>query len=378
MVGDMAAASPLLIPAGTVFSPEDITYYADQESTGLDEAIARADVLVTAPHAGAAIPEELAPFLAPEFTRRLQFDYTDCSTSPIVRRWAQIDPRIVVVENPHPRMVRDPNRDKPADLAATLHEAFARVRAAGAWNRVDLTGVDAIRPVTFSFFPLLRVPHTDGELHELVERFSVVAEQGLGVYERTRDELIGRFEQQAFALAAPGAPTAFTMLAFHDTMNRTTTRDGAISVDRAPADRLPDVVALSNRGDHRGEPADVGPVTMRPALLRRLAVAACHAFGVGPGAVAPNQPYLGSHEIIAAGRRFREAGGRADAAGVVLSAVQAEFRREFLLGDANTRILMQPGTGWVEPDPERVDAIARACKAMFDEVRPDLVAATTD
>ncbi|MGH3705601.1 MAG: N-formylglutamate amidohydrolase, partial [Agromyces sp.] len=186
----MDAASPLLIPAGTAYSARDLTHYAGKGEVGLDEAIARADVLVTAPHAGAAIPEELVPFLIPEFTRRLQFDFTDCSTSPVVRRWAEIDPRIVVVENPHPRMIRDPNREKPADLAATLREAFARVRAAGAWNRVDLSGVDAIRPVTFSFFPLLRVPETDGELQELVERFSAVAERGLGVYERTRDELI--------------------------------------------------------------------------------------------------------------------------------------------------------------------------------------------
>ncbi|MFB6611885.1 N-formylglutamate amidohydrolase [Agromyces sp. NPDC056379] len=370
----MDAASPLLIPAGTAYSARDLTHYAGKGEVGLDEAIARADVLVTAPHAGAAIPEELVPFLAPEFTRRLQFDFTDCSTSPVVRRWAEIDPRIVVVENPHPRMIRDPNREKPADLAATLREAFARVRAAGAWNRVDLSGVDAIRPVTFSFFPLLRVPQTDGELEELVERFSAVAERGLGVYERTRDELIERFTEQAFALAAPGAPTAFTMLAFHDTMNHTTTRDGAISVDRAPEDRLPGVVALSNRGDHRGEPIDGAPVTMRPELLRRLADAARHAFDVAdPAEVAPNQPYLGSYEIIAAGRRFRELDGRADAAGVVLSAVQAEFRREFLLGEANTRTLMQPGTGWIEPDRDRVDAVAQACKEMFDEVRPGLV-----
>ncbi|KRC58832.1 hypothetical protein ASE14_19105 [Agromyces sp. Root81] len=371
----MDAASPQLIPAGTVFTPQEITHYAGKSELSLDEAIARADVLVTAPHAGAAIPEELASFLAPEFTRRLQFDYTDCSTSPVVRRWAEIDPRIVVVENPHPRMVRDPNREKPADLAATLAEAFDRVRAAGAWNRVDLTGVDAIRPVTFSFFPLLRVPQSAAELHELVERFSAVAEQGLGVYERTRDALLERFQQQAFALAAPGSPTAFTMLAFHDTMNRTTTRDGAIAVERALEDRLPDVVALSNRGDHRGDPIGDSPVTMEPRLLRRLADSARRAFEVdSPDAVAPNRPYLGSYEIIAAGRRFRELGGRADAAGVVLSAVQAEFRREFLLGEANTRVLSRPGTGWIEPDADRVDALAHACKAMFDGVRTRLVA----
>lgn len=138
--------APVLIPAGTIFTPDDLTFYSDRESRTLDDAIAGADLLVSCPHSGSAIPEELAEFLAPEFTRRLQFDFTDMSTSAIVRRWAEIDPRIVYVENPHPRMIRDPNRAKPENLEASLREAFARVHEAGAGNKVDLTGVDAVRP----------------------------------------------------------------------------------------------------------------------------------------------------------------------------------------------------------------------------------------
>ena len=63
------------------------------------------------------------------------------------------DPRIVAVVNPHPRMVRDPNRPRPYDIRTQLRAAFERVAAAGPMNRVDLAGVDPIRPVTFSFFP---------------------------------------------------------------------------------------------------------------------------------------------------------------------------------------------------------------------------------
>ncbi|QAY73546.1 hypothetical protein ET445_09550 [Agromyces protaetiae] len=376
----MDAAAPLFLPSGTVFEPSDIVHFAGRGTRSLDEALARADVIVSAPHAGSAIPEELAEFIAPEFTRRLQFDYTDCSTSPIVRRWAEIDDRIVVVENPHPRMVRDPNRERPADLAATLREALARVREAGAWNRVDLSGVDAIRPVTFSFSPLLRVPDDEAGVDRLVAAFERVGAQGVDVYERTRDDLLERLVRSRLDRADASGPTdaprerAVTFLAFHDTMNRTTTREGAIDVLRDPADRLPDVVALSNRGDADGESRGAAsvddPITMRADVLRLLADDVRAGFGVEhPAAVALNQPYLGSYEIVRESARFRELASEADAAGLVLNALQAEFLREFLLGAANVEVLRRPGTGWIEPDAERVDEIAHACKRSFDRFR---------
>ncbi|MGW0045005.1 N-formylglutamate amidohydrolase [Rhodococcus sp. NPDC003348] len=367
----MALSDPLLIPAGTEFTRDDLIFYADRGNRSLDEALAEADLLVSCPHSGSLIPAELAAFLAPEFTRRLQFDFTDCSTGPIVRRWAEIDPRIVYVENPHPRMVRDPNRAKPADLYADLKEAFARVRAAGPYNRVDLTGVDAIRPVTFSFFPLLLEPDSDAGLRFLANTFAEVAARGLEVYERTRDELVDRMVDLAFAKANDtGRPVEFTTLSFHDTMNTTTTREGAVNVERAPADRLPDVVALSNRGDHDGNPRGENPVTMAPDAIRALAAAHRTGFAVDDAAaVALNQPYLGSQEIISAGGRFAELAPRAAAAGVTLGAVQAEFRREFLLGPTLTAELHEPGVGWPKADPDQVDAIARACKASWDAYR---------
>lgn len=369
----MTDATLLFLEPGRVFTPDEITFYADRENRTLDQAVASADVLVSCPHSGAAIPGELAPFLAPEFTRRLQHDYTDCATSAIVRRWAEIDPSIVYVENPHPRLVRDPNRARPDDLAATLTEALHRVKEAGPFARVDLTGVDAIRPVTFSFFPMLAVPETDAGVQELVEAFVAAGEHGVDVYQRTREELIERFA--ARTLAAVG-PRAFTTLSFHDTMNTTTTREGAVDVERHRKDRLPDVVALSNRGDHNGDLRAEDPVvTMDPSRIRLLADAFRAGFEVAKADdVALNQPYLGSQEIISAGARFDQLRPQAEAAGVTLDALQAEFLRELLLGAANTAHIQQPGTDWPEPDPVHVDRIARSCKAAFEAYRGALAA----
>lgn len=323
-----------LIPRGTVFTAEQITHYADPDLRTLEQAIDEADLLVTTPHSGAAIPEEIAEFLSPALTKRLQYDFSDVATASVVQRWAQIDPRIVAVINPHPRLIRDPNRPKPRDVRGDLAAAIQRVREAGAWQRVDLAGVDAIRPVTFSFFPILEIPDSARGLERLVDTFAETADQGLGVYERTRDELTERFIVKGLSRGG-----SFTRLSFHDTMNTTTTREGAVNVPRSEADRLPSVVALSNRGDADGELRDESdPPTMRPAALRELAAAHREGFEVEqhPDAVLLNKPYLGSQEILAAGVRFRGIADAAEAAGLQLDAVQAEFLREFLLGPEAT------------------------------------------
>ncbi|WEK62420.1 MAG: N-formylglutamate amidohydrolase [Candidatus Microbacterium colombiense] len=355
-----------LIPAGHTFSAEEITVYADSDTRTLDQAIAEADVLVSCPHAGARIPEELVPFLSPALTRRLQYDFTDVATDAIVRVWARTDPRIVAVLNPHPRLVRDPNRARPVDIAADLGAAIERTRTAGAWQKVDLSGVDAIRPVTFSFFPILQVPATDAERDLLVRTFVEVGERGLGVYERTRDELTERFLAEKLRTGG-----RFTRLSFHDTMNTTTTRDGAVNVPREEKDRLPGVVALSNRGDARGDERDpADPPTMDPERARALAEAHRAGFRVErPDDVALNKPYLGSQEILAAGRRFRESAADAADAALTVDAVQAEFLREYLLGEAAVDELHRPGTGWIAEDPAHVRDIAAACRRSWDLYR---------
>lgn len=369
--------SPVLIPAGTVFTPEEITFFQGKNSgRTLAEAVEEADVVVSCPHAGDAIPEELAEFLAPEFTHRLQFDYSDRTTGPVCQAWAELDPRIIYIQNPHPRFLRDPNRAKPDNLGAQLKEAFARVRAAGAWNRVDLTGVDTIRPVTFSFYPLLKVPSTDAELEAMVAAFEAVAKQGLEVYEKNRDSLRDAvLAAKTKRAAATGTNEHLTMLSFHDTMNHTTTRDGAVSVERAEADRLPDMVALSNRGDRLGERRGKEVVTMDPAHLRLLAQGHREGFRTkDENAVQLNTPYLGSQEIISSGELFRELSDStfslsSGEARVRLGAVQAEFLREFLLGPVATAQLMKPGTGWPEEDTAWTATLAKYCKDSWDAFR---------
>lgn len=294
-------ASPVFLPTGTRFTADDLTFFAGKGARTLDEALAEADLIVSCPHSGAAIPEELAEFLSPDLTKRLQYDFTDCSTAPIVRRWAEIDPRIVYVENPQPRLVRDPNRLKPPDLVATLTEAFGRVKAAGPGHRVDLTGCDAVRPVTFSFFPIFTEPADFEGLLTLAEALATVSARGVDVYEQTRDNLVARLCEQT----GGGA----TFLSFHDTMNHTTHRDGAVSAPRAEADLLPPIVALSNRGNHDGEPRDGNPVTMRPESIRDLAKAHRIGFAAAEDSdVGLNQPYLGSNEIQHIAKRFPRGG----------------------------------------------------------------------
>lgn len=370
----MTTIDPLFLPAGTTFTAADITFYAAHEHRSVDDAIATADLLISCPHSGAAIPAELRPFLVPEFSRRLQHDYTDCSTAPIARRWAELDPSVIYVENPHPRLVRDPNRARPDDLAATLTEALHRVREAGPFNPVDLTGVDAIRPVTFSFFPMLVVPDSDAGIAELVEAFVTAGSRGVDVYQATREDLI---EQMAARTLAGESPSPhFTTLSFHDTMNCTTTRQGAVNVERDPKDRLPSIVSLSNRGDHDGEPrADDPAVTMAPDRMRLLAEAHRNAFDAAdPADVQLNQPYLGSQEIISAGARFRELAPQAAQAGVTLDAVQGEFLRELLLGAENAAHISRPGGDWPDPDPEHVERIARSCMTAWEIYREQLAA----
>lgn len=49
--------------------------------------------------------------------------------------------------------------------------------------------------------------------------------------------------------------------------------------------------------------------------------------------------------------------------------MQAEFRREFLLGDRITAYLMESGVDWPAADPGLIDRLAPACKASWDLYR---------
>ncbi|MFK8024765.1 MAG: N-formylglutamate amidohydrolase [Ilumatobacter sp.] len=385
------------IPEGTSFGEADITFFAGKTQRSLDDALAEVDLIITGPHASAAFPEELAPFVDTRFTKRLQFDFTDVSTSPIARRWAEIDPHVLYIEDPHPRAVRDANRERPDDLVAGLKEAFARLESAGEGGRPLLTGIDAIRPVTFGYLPVYRRPADDSEWTCFHRALVTAGALGVDAYERIRDGLIERvieaklahlaaLDPAATSLADWSSATHLDVLSIHDTMNHTARPDGAICVEREPPDRLPNVVALSNRGDGDGEvsPDSTGalrdPVevpTMRPDRLRSIARAYRTAFDAhAPDDVAFNRPYRGGYETRLVGPRLRDLEPRSvvrTGDGPVrrlrLGAWQNEFLREFLLGADATAALKEPGREWTTPSEERIDWIAHRLRAAHDLVR---------
>lgn len=385
------------IPEGTAFGESDMTFFADRTNRSLDDALASVDLIITGPHASAAFPEELAPFVDTRFTKRLQFDFTDVSTSPIARRWAEIDPHVLYIEDPHPRAVRDANRARPDDLVAGLREAFARLAGAGEGGRPSLTGVDAVRPVTFGYLPVYRRPHDDAEWDRLRDALLAAGALGVDSYERVRDDLIERvidaklrrlstLDPAATSVVEWSTATHLDVLSIHDTMNHTARPDGAICLERPPADRLPNVVALSNRGGADGDvfpdPAGVlrHPIevpTMSPARLHAIARAYRIAFdALDPGDVAFNRPYRGGYETQRVGPRLRDLAplavvrpGDGPPRRLELGAWQNEFLREFLLGDAATAELMQPGVDWTFPPDERIAWIAHRLRDAHDLVR---------
>jgi hypothetical protein len=180
--------------------------------------------------------------------------------------------------------------------------------------------------------------------------------------------------------------THLDVLSIHDTMNHTARPDGALCIERAPEDRLPNVVALSNRGDAVGDIAvDEMPAlreaaevpTMDPARLRTIA----HAYRVAFDAwnaddVAFNRPYRGGYETRSIGPHLARIEPRAAVRvsddpprRLRLGAWQNEFLREFLLGDEARSHLGQPGLDWVFPPDDRVDWLAARLRYAHDLVR---------
>jgi hypothetical protein len=385
------------IAAGRGFDVDDIVYFEAKGRRPLADVLADIDLVVTGPHASAAFPEEMAPFVDSRLTRRLQFDFTDVSTSPVGRAWAAIDPHVLYIENPHPRAVRDANRPRPGDLGAGLREAFDRLRAAGESERPSLAGVDAVRPVTFGYLPVLTRPSDEAGWSALVDALTTAGAHGVDVYERVRDDLISRtvdaklarlstLDPSAVSVSEWRSATTLFVLSLHDTMNHTARPDGAICLERPPRDRLPNVVAMSNRGGPDGElrAGTTGSLldatalpSIDPATLRALGRSYRWAFDAhDPDDVAFNRPYLGGYETTTVGPWLRERAAGAVIAGVDgvpvrlhLGGWQNEFLREFLLGPEAVAHLMEPGTDWVMPPADRVDWLAARLKAAHDHHR---------
>ena len=170
-------------------------------------------------------------------------------------------------------------------------------------------------------------------------------------------------------------------------MNHTARPDGALCVERPPADRLPNVVALSNRGDAAGEvrgrrravaardPTTCPPWT-RPGCGRSARRTASPSTPTSPTTSPSTAPTSAATRPRSIGPRLRSleplAVVRPDDAAprrLRFGAWQNEFLREFLLGPESTAELMQPGTGWTTPPAERVEWLAERLRHAHDLVR---------
>jgi len=333
-------------PAGRRFAFEEMVHWHAQGTRSFEAAARQCDTVVLGPHAGSAFPAELAPFIAPGLDRRRQADFSDCATSPLGRLWAEADPQVVFVENPHSRLVLDPNRPPPADPIAGLRECFARLERQSSGEPVSLAGVDAIRPVTFSGEPVLIAPPNQEGWTRLATALATAIANGPGAYNATVAGVIG-------SVLAARAGQALQVISLHDTMNAKMRSDGAIALERPEADRLPDWVNFGNFGDARGEPVGGDVVSQGPQAVRALAQAWAQALGAPASAFTFNRPYKGAHETRFWGEKL---GALSNGSG----ALQVEFRREALLGARSTAHLMQPGADWPDFDLQHLAAIATA------------------
>ncbi|HZB42262.1 MAG TPA: N-formylglutamate amidohydrolase [Ilumatobacter sp.] len=384
------------IPEGTRFGEAEITHFVGRGQHDIDEILANIDLIITGPHASAAFPAELQPFVDVRLTKRLQYDFTDVSTSPVTRRWAELDPHVLYIEDPHPRAVRDANRARPDHLIAGMREAFERLESAPD-TRPSLAGVDAVRPVTFGYLPVYRKPTTESEWNELGAALATAGALGIDQYEHVRDDLIQRvvaaklrrlamIDPTSCTVAEWNSATTLDVMSMHDTMNHTARPDGAVCLERQPADRLPAVVALSNHGDAAGEitaldqatlRSDTDIPTMRPARLRTIGHAYRTAFDAwAPDDVAYNRPYIGGHETATIGPLLRSLEPYAvvrPSGGVArrlrFGVWQNEFLREFLLGSEAAAEIAQPGTDWAFPPADRVEHLATRLRQAHDLVR---------
>ncbi len=349
----MAHASELLwIEAGRQFTFEEMVFWQSAGLQPFEQAAAQIDTIVLGPHASAAFPAELKPFVNPELTQRKQCDFSDVLTSTLGRLWAQMDAHTVFVENPHARLAGDANRAPPPDPIADLREFFARLAKQRNGEKVSFAGIDAIRPITFSGESVLREPTDEAEWTQLAQALQRCMAQGVTPYRAACQRVVD-------TVLATGASRAVRVFSLHDTMNTKMQADGAIVVERLASDRLPAVANLGNRGDGNGESSDLtDPVTISGVQLRQLADHWAQALNIAPeqraGSLTLNQPYKGAYETVFFGQRLASLQSRGS------GVIQVEFLREYLMGPEELAVLRAPGGHWPKPNQQVLGRLARA------------------
>lgn len=392
---------PVWLPVGARFGFGDLVFFARKGHSDFTDVAADIDLVLTGPHASAALPRELKPFVDRSLTQRLQFDYSDIFSDSLARRWAEIDPRVVYVRNPVSRLIFDQNRARPDDPQSDLREAFARITGAQPGEPASFAGVDAIRPVTFAGRPVLVEPNDDAGYATVVDIIVECAGRTSRSYVAVRDRVLETvYEKKVAALrdlpldsidhAAFHSATNLQVQCVHDTMNCTARDDGAVVDSRPVSAQLPGLVSLANRGDLRGEaraPGHAGPLpvedvlTIAPSGLRSVARALQLGFQIDEARyqaeIRLNTPYQGAWEVQAIGQRLRDMAVRAairhhSDGGVLqltVGAYQAEYLRETLLGQQAAAQIQEPGSDWPEPDNALIDALAQKLKASQDLLR---------
>eukprot|EP00927_Polykrikos_kofoidii_P068688 TRINITY_DN64018_c0_g1_i1.p1 TRINITY_DN64018_c0_g1~~TRINITY_DN64018_c0_g1_i1.p1 ORF type:complete len:392 (+),score=59.80 TRINITY_DN64018_c0_g1_i1:106-1176(+) len=334
-----------------------------------EEVASDIDTVVSGPHASAAFPAELRPFISERLTRRKQYDFSDVITGPVGRAWAEADPGVVFVENPHSRVVQDPNRKSDDDPEPALREFYARLgRQRSGEVGISFKGVDTVRPITFSGEDVIMEPSAEvGEKdlqswNSLVQALKTSAELGPRAYITSLERVM----ELVLADRRPGRRVVFVGL--HDTNTFKMRDDGAIVVERPEAERMPPLVNFGNLGDFMGDPTDGAETTMPGAEMRRVASAWAGAFDVEQDFAQPptfahmapisfNRPYAGGHEVQLWSSRL------CDVRDISTACFQVEFDRAALLGPRVTDSLRQPGTDWPAVDADHVADVARRLSA---------------
>ena len=364
------------IPAGTSY--DDLVAWRGKRPGDVltAEVARRIDTIVCSPHDSAALPEELRPFVSPRLTRRLAADYSDCTVRAIALAWVALDDGVIFVACPHSRAVVDANRARSDDPTADLAEFYARLaRQRAGEPGVSFKGVDSIRPVTFGGRDVLIEPADDAGRAALRETLRACAARGAVAYEAAVEEAVAAVVDARRDGDGGGGTRQrpLMLISWHDTCSFKAAADGALTVERPVADRMPSLVNFGNRGDVCARPLPGGGALTPGREMRRVAAAWAEAFGIAQDFFSPpphacdapisfNRPYPGGHEAGVWAERLRAAGARA-------TVFQVEFDRAALLGPTATAALQSPGDGWPATDEAHVAELATKLKRAADLLR---------
>lgn len=409
------------IPRNKSFSFDDLVFWQGKANgVPFSEVAGNIDTIVAGPHASAAYPEELRPFISPLLTRRKQFDYSDVSTKEIGRAWATCDPHVVFIENPHARWIFDPNRERPRhdDTAWSpqqkLRQFYRRRRfvrnicskvccvSQTNMMRFAFAGADTVRPVTFAGEDVLTEPQDASEWAALVGALQRAADLGPRRYDEALYSVVDR------VLAARGhGPLSFISL--HDTSNcQVRPVDGAVIKPRPESGRYPRVVNFGNAGNAYGDGNccmaqsccgvpklgcdpkmmalrcfGIGLTTPGPRM-RSIASAWAMAFGeevndpetwvaelghvpasdVYKKAFSFNRPSLGVRETFNWAEEFHVTRAMPN-----VDVFQVEFERAQLIGSQATGALKEGGESWPPEDVAHVQSVAQAVQSVANNLK---------